>query len=369
MTRNLFIRIFLLCLPALTIGADAQTAVSTTGPQSSSSIVRRAEQEHGVDRRNSAGVSSRMTQRFTGQEDDADAPEAGTQWMRIVYRHIDLDKGGNAALYYPEDADEGNENLFRIMLRLLASNTAPAYDYLDGKELFNEGNRVNVKEMLDRFHVLYTDAKGSTEKNPKVDIDPSDVPVNEVLSYYIIEKWEFDNRVNRTVATVEAICPVLHRSSDLGGEAVLYPMFWMRTADIRPWLARQQIFLSDDNNLPTCTLDDFFTMNLYEGDIIKTRNLRNRSMAQLYPDSNDLRRAQDSIHKRLTSFDDNLWVPSREEVMAQNGSVDSTAVEDKASKSRSRRQTSSRPAQTKVKQSKPKNTSSTADRSVRRRRK
>lgn len=361
-------RILLLCLPAA-LSAGAQVTGTTTGPQSSSSIVRRAEQQRTRDNdRTSTGVTSRMEQHFSGNADNDDTPDAGTQWMRVIYRHIDLDKGGNAALYYPEDADGGNENLFRIMLRLLASNTVPAYEYLGGKEIFTEETRVNVKEMLDRFHVMYTDAKGSTEKNPKVDIDPSDVPANEVLSYYIIEKWEFDNRANRTTATVEAICPVLHRTGDLGGEAVRYPMFWMRTADIRPWLAKQQIFLSDDNNLPTCTLDDFFTMNLYEGDIYKTRNLRNRSMAELYPDPDNLRRAQDSIHHRLTSFDDHLWVPSREEVMAQNGSSDSIAPAEKVSNTRARRESPRKPAKTKATQTKPKTSSSSAERSVKRRR-
>ena len=46
----------------------------------------------------------------------------------------------------------------------------------------------------------------------------------------------------------------------------------------------QYVFTDDDNNLPRYTYDDFFTLNLYKGNIYKTRNLRNRSMAQLYPD-------------------------------------------------------------------------------------
>ena len=72
---------------------------------------------------------------------------------------------------------------------------------------------------------------------------------------------------------VDAICPVLHRSGDFGGEAIKYPMFWVKYSDLRPWLAQQTIFTSDENNLPQCTYDDFFTLNKYEGDIYKTRNL------------------------------------------------------------------------------------------------
>ena len=93
-------------------------------------------------------------------------------------------------------------------------------------------------------------------------------------------------------------------------------MFWVKYDDLRPWLANQTIFTSDDNNLPTCTYDDYFRMTMYEGDIYKTRNLRNKSMMQLYPDPDDLARAQDSIQNRLTNFDKKLWVPDREDVIA-----------------------------------------------------
>ncbi len=364
------------CL-ALAAIAVAQT---NAGAQSSSSVVRRTEGS-GRGGRNQQQSAPGVTQRMEQFYEQEPASDAELQWMRVIYRQIDLSKDSNAALYYPEDVLEGQENLFRILMNLLAANTVPAYEYLDGREIFNDVYRVKPREVLDRFHIMYTEAKGSTERNPKFNIDPSDVPTNEVLSYYIIERWEFDSRENRMRTLVEAICPVLHRSGDFGGEAVKYPMFWMRMQDIRPYIAQQQIFINDDNNLPTCTLDDYFAMNLYEGDIYKTRNLRNKSMAQLYPDPDDLRRAQDSIQKRLITFENSLWVPTREEVIAARearealeAQADSSASEvtegDTPKKDRNRRVSRSqrKPAkESKVKQRKPKKSSAGANRSVRRR--
>ena len=237
-------------------------------------------------------------------------------WMRVIYRDLEMDNPKNAALYYPEDVVDGQENLFRIIMRLLADNAIPAYEYLDGKEIFTDQYRLKVSDMLDRFHVLYSPAKGSTEKNPRFVIEESDVPANEIRSYYILERWEFDAKTNKTRRVVEAICPVLHRADEFGVDAVRYPMFWVKLDAIRPYLAQQYIFIDDDNNLPRYTYDDFFTMAMYDGDIYKTRNLTNRSMMQMFPDPDDRKRAQDSIQNRLESFDKNLWVPSREEVIA-----------------------------------------------------
>ena len=55
---------------------------------------------------------------------------------------------------------------------------------------------------------------------------------------------------------------------------------------------------------------------MYDGDIYKTRNLKNKSMVQQYPDPDALKRAQDSIQNRLDKFEEKLWVPTREEVIA-----------------------------------------------------
>jgi len=298
-------------LMAVALPAMAQ---STDGGSSSSSIVRRggSDRGRGKQSQDTPGVTERMRQRFTTQE----TSDADMMWMRVIYRDVKLDNPKNTALYYPEEVVNGQENLFRIIMRLVADNRLPVYEYLDGKEIFTDQYKVKVGDMLNRFHVLYTPAKGSTEKNPKFQIDESDVPANEVLSYFILEKWEFDSRTNKTRRIAEAICPVLHRSDDFGGEAVRYPMFWVKMDDLRPYLTQQYIFVDDDNNLPKYTYADYFSRNMYDGDIYKTRNLANKSMMQLFPDPDDRQRAQDSIQKRLDQFDKKLWVPSREEVIA-----------------------------------------------------
>ena len=383
---------------AITLSSTALGLAAQDSSSSSSSIVRRRAGGRERDAAATPGVTDRM-QQFYRQNEQSDADRL---WMRVIYRALELDNPKNAALYYPEEVIDGQENLFRIIMRLLADNQIAAYEYLDGKEIFTDKYKLKVRDMLDRFHVLYTDAKGSTEKNPKFTIEESDVPANEVLSYYILERWEFDARSNKTKRRVEAICPVLHRSDDFGADAVRYPMFWVKLDALRPYLAQQYIFIDDDNNLPKYTYDDFFTLTMYDGDIYKTRNLTNKSMVQMFPDPDDRKRAQDSIQNRLDTFDKNIWVPSREEVIAareareaaeaaaeaaaegtpiqaRDGNAEEEATEKKTSRSRRgsasrsyrKKETADKPAkkEKKAKAHKPKaaKSSSSAVRSVRRR--
>ena len=296
----------------------AQDASSTA-----STVVRRKVSERNA-RSSAPGVTQRMQSHIDNSLSSSDDSEL--QWMRVMYRSLDLTKDANGALYYPDEAVEGQDNLFRIIMKRMADGQLSAYEYLDGRERFTDEYKVKMRDILDRFYILHKEAKGSTEKNPKFSIDESDIPASEVLSYYIIERWEFDRRSNRVSIRVEAVCPVLHRAGDFGAEAVKYPMFWVRYDDLRPWIASQYIFTDDDNNLARHSYDDYFRLGLYDGDIYKTRNLKNKSLMQLHPDPDDLARARDSIQNRLDSYEKKLWVPSLDELAARREAADKAAA-------------------------------------------
>lgn len=273
--------------------------------------VRRRSDRDKKNTQQQGAVTERMQGFFTRK-----APhDADLAYMREIYRQLDLSKPENTPLYYPEDVVDGQKNLFRLILDLVVSGQLPAYEYLDGREVFTDDYKINVPEMLDRFGIYYTEGRGNGAKGKYV-IEEADVPTTQVLNYYIVEKWEFDRRSNQMKTRVEAICPVLNRISDFGGDT-RYPMFWVKYDQLRPHLASQYVFLNDDNNLAQYSIDDYFNLGMYKGDIYKTRNLRNLSMNQMYPDPDDLARAQDSIDNRLRSYGKNLWVPTREEYLAQ----------------------------------------------------
>ncbi|MEF9924403.1 MAG: gliding motility protein GldN [Muribaculaceae bacterium] len=364
----------IIAVAALLLGVATGYAQEETG------VVRK---RNSSEARRGATTNPQVTQRMQSFYEHEPISDADLTWMRVIYRSLDLTKEKNLALYYPEESMENEENLFRMIMRLLANNEINAYEYLDGRELFTDQYRIKVRDMLDRFHVLYADAKGSTEKNPKFKIEESDVPANEVLSYYVLERWEFDRGENKMKQRVEAICPVLHRSGDFGGEAIKYPMFWVKFDVLRPYLAQQYIFTDNDNNKARFSYDDFFQLGMYSGEIYKTKNLRNMSMMQLFPDPDDMKHAQDSIEKRLRTYDKNLWVPTREELqmLAEAKALADTTMtveerekfvkEPKNKRASSKRGESSKkkdkkPKESKVKESKS-SSSSSATRSVRRR--
>lgn len=302
---KLFKRIF-------TIAAMAAVSLSAIAQENTGVVRRSGASKRGQKQEETAGP--KITDRMQGFFDGPKTHDADLAYMRKIYRQLDLKNvPENTALYFPEDIVDGQQNLFRIILGLVVDGKIPAYEYLDGREVFTDQYKVKVGEMLDRFDIYYQ-TQGNGER-ASYSIEEADVPTGQVLKYYIIEKWEFDRRSNRMKTFVEAICPVLTRGGDFGGDAN-YPMFWVKFDQLRPYLAQQYVFLTDDNNLPQYSLDDYFNLGMYKGEIYKTQNLRNLSMAQMFPDEDDMKRAQDSIDTRLREFGKNLWVPTRDEYLA-----------------------------------------------------
>lgn len=257
-----------------------------------------------------SSLSVRAQARFSNEN----TANSEASWSRIIYRQIDLDKEQNLPLYYPEEPIEGNLNLFRLVLDLMCTNEVKGYEYLDGRELFSKEYELNMKDMLERFYIPYEEknVRGSTSKTYV--LQEMDVPANEVLSYYIKERWVFDTNRSAFVPTIEAICPVLHRMGDFGDDAIKYPMFWVRYIDLRPHLMQQFVMTSSLNNTATNTLHDFFSRRLFDGEIYKTGNLANKSLMQLYPSDSLLVVEREKIERELQGFNEALWVSTAPKV-------------------------------------------------------
>ena len=237
-------------------------------------------------------------------------------WRRDVYRQLDLTLDKNAPLYYPVEPSAGQINLFTYLFDLLLTGKITAYQYkLDGNESFNSRDKVDVKELLERYHIYYE------EQNGRSRVNASDIPSAEVSRYYIKESSYFDQRTSTFRTKVTALCPVLMRGDDFGGEATPYPLFWLKYDDISTYLARHVMMASNYNNVTNMTAADYFSMNLYDGKIYKTNNMQGKVLANYCKTDSAMANEQKRIEKQLSDFEKHVW-----------GHDDSVAVDSTAAK-------------------------------------
>lgn len=303
-----------------------QPAAEASGVRRNTTATRRAaEQPTTVD-----GNSVRLQAFNEYQRKD----QSAKPWQHVVYRELDLKLEKNASLYYPTEPQDGLTNLFRVILEGLCTGKLKGYEYLDGREIFEQKYEIKVGEILDKFQILYQERPAVGQNGrPTYIVDEMDVPSNEVLSYFVKERWEFNQKTSSYGPTILALCPVLHRAGDFGGDDVHYPMFWINYEDLRP-LLRTQLIMSDGmNNAPRFTMEEFFTLQQYQGDIYKVQNVRGLSLAQQYPNPDTLKIARAKIEAQLRGFGDSIWVhePTAEEI--------ETANAEKAAARKTRRET------------------------------
>ena len=285
--------------------------------------------------KNAQAASGQMTRRAQLMFPTAIEMPEDVVWRRDIYREIDLMQDANAGLYYPVEPIGRQLNLFTYVFKLALNGYIPVYEYrLDGNEAFTDSARVQIKTVLDNYHIFYEEQDG------KIRVDNSDIPSAEVKSYYLKESAYFDQANSSFHRKVIAFCPVMTRDDDFGGEPSKYPLFWVRYSDVEPFLTRQEVMTSDLNNAATMTLADYFTLNRYEGKIYKTNNMLGRTLAQYCTTDSALTKEQKRIEAELAKFEKNIFGDQ-----ARKDSLDSIAKADpkaakaaeKAAKKRNRR--------------------------------
>lgn len=264
-----------------------------------------------------AGVTQRQ-QSFAEYQRQGDSY---VPWQHVVYRELDLTKEKNASLYFPTEPQDGLTNLFRVIFDAFCQGRIKGYEYMDGREIFTDKYAVKVQDVLDKFSIYYQTKPGVGQGASTIYVvDEMDVPSNEVLRYYVKERWEFDQRTSKYGPRILALCPILLRSGDFGGDAVPYPMFWVNYEDVRPML-RDHLVMSDGmNNTPRFTMEEYFTLQQYDGDIYKVQNVRGLSLMQQYPNADTLKMKRAEIEAELRGFADSIWVhePTAAELAAQD---------------------------------------------------
>lgn len=229
-------------------------------------------------------------------------------WSREIYRTVDLTNGANGALYYPIEPMADRMNLFTQIFQLLGKKQLAAYEYnLDGIERLSPDKEVEFTDILDRFGIYYQEKKLKNRKDSVLIIDPSDVPSADVLSYFIKEVWYFDQRTSTYGSVVTAVCPVLHRSEDFSYDKVKLPMFWIDYQALSPYLAGMQVMSSNFNHSMNSSVADFFATKQYKGDIYKTTNLQNLSLAHYCESDSAMVNEQRRIEGELVQFEKNLY--------------------------------------------------------------
>lgn len=207
-------------------------------------------------------------------------------WRRDIYREVP-NVEGNETFYYPTASTDKRANLFSLIVNLLSDNTIVAYKYEDQPD-FNVNSEREVKELFDENKIAYT-----VVNNRTVSVSQEDIAKADIVSYYVKERWYYDEKTKKGDVRVVAICPII---CDRGRQ---YPMFWVMFDDISAYLARAISPVAVANVTPILSNASMF-------DVIRNRYYRGciyqvgmRNLAQYFTTPESLKTERERIEKEL----------------------------------------------------------------------
>ena len=314
MQRIQSILIVLLAL-TLTLTAEAQnfdplsatptdsTRVATELPrQRPTARQRRAQKEQETQ---TDGVSVRAKNYADQQVKETET----APWRRVIYRQLSIDSLANAPIFRPVRPSGQLQSLFSLLFKRFNDGSITVYEYEDlGYENLTPERQLHFEDFLDRFGIVY-DKDPSQTGNRAFKILPVDIPTQSIRSYYVKEEYYYDVKTSDVSSQIVAICPVMDDEISMEG-SVRIPLFWVKYSDVQPYLSQQPVMLSTKNNATTATMDDFFSLNLYRGQISMTLGGETAELNSEMSDSTAMAARQafsNQIEGELQQFEESLY--------------------------------------------------------------
>ena len=201
------------------------------------------------------------------------------------------------------------QSLFSLLFKRFNDGSITVYEYEDlGYENLTPERQLRFEDFLDRFGIVY-DKDPSQTGNRAFKILPVDIPTQSIHNYYVKEEYYYDVKTSDVSSQIIAICPVMDDEISMEG-SVRIPLFWVKYSDVQPYLSQQPIMLSTKNNATTATMDDFFSLNLYRGQISMTLGGETAELNSEMSDSTAMAARQafsNQIEGELKQFEESLY--------------------------------------------------------------
>jgi len=226
-------------------------------------------------------------------------------WEKRIWQVIDVREKINLPFQYNVEDETGVNQLFiNILLNAIKNKEVEAFSPVD-----------------DRFTTVmpYEEIQGkiSGEERTVKSIDPvtgeekmvttrDDFDPRTIKQYKVKEVWVFDKEASALKVRILGIAPMVSRMNEDGTVRASIPLFWVYYPDMRPILAKYDVY-NQNNDAATISWEDLFEMRFFSSYVIKENNTYNREIKDYIKDGVMRLLEGQSVKDRIFNKEQDLW--------------------------------------------------------------
>jgi gliding motility associated protien GldN len=226
-----------------------------------------------------------------------------------VWRELDLREKMNKPFTYEAQGDNGSQIFVDILLNAINSGQVTAFSP-DDDRFTTPMTMAEIGQMT----VGTADTVGRTDVN-----DPSKVveyvvtkasfDSKSVNKIRVKEEWVFDREASRMFVRILGICPLKTLYLPSGKERGVSPMFWVYYPDLRPILAKYEVYNPKNMGNARMTWEELFESRMFSSYIIKSTldNASNKSIKGFVRDPILALLEGENIKEKIFNYEQDLW--------------------------------------------------------------
>jgi len=227
--------------------------------------------------------------------------EADILWSKKIWQLIDARKKMNHPIYYPMEDMDDRRSLISLIIYGVKNEGLTVYKDDEFKNVMTFEEVQKTYDALPKTQQV-TNAEGVLEEREI----PGEFKYNEVTKYEIKELWYFDRQHSTMRVRILGICPIRTYVDEETGQFRKVKTFWIYFPELRPLLARQEVY-NRFNDAQRISFDDLFWQRRFESFIVKESNVYDdRPITTYMQGVNNLMEAN-RIQEELFNIEHDLW--------------------------------------------------------------
>ncbi|MEI6949463.1 gliding motility protein GldN [Paraflavisolibacter sp. H34] len=224
-----------------------------------------------------------------------------------VWRELDLREKMNQPFRYQAESDEGSQIFMDILLRAVNSGEVTTFsdDRFTTPMSLGEISQLTVGS-ADTVAVRKVDDPNVIEKYV---VTRATFDSKGVTKLRIKEEWVFDRETSRMVVRILGIAPVKTLYFPNGQERGSSTMFWVYYPDLRPTLAKHEVYNSKNMGYGSQTWEELFESRMFSSYIVKStmENPQNRNIRQMVKDPILALLEGENVKEKIFNYEQDLW--------------------------------------------------------------